>query len=44
MRRIIGVAQLPLTYGLEKKSKLLESSCQLVLKPEKTAWAKPPHE
>ena len=44
MRRIIGVAQLPLTYGLEKKSKLLESSCQLVLEPEKTAWAKPPHE
>ncbi len=39
MRRIIGVAQLPLPYGLEKKSELLESSRQLVLEPGKTTWA-----
>lgn len=41
MRRIIGVAQLPLPYGVEKKSELLKTSRQLVLYPEKTSWARP---
>jgi 5-methylthioribose kinase len=31
MRRLIGVAQLPLTCGLEKKEQLLELSRDLVL-------------
>ena len=42
MRRIIGVAQLPLPYGLEKKSELLEISRQLVIEPDKTAWVRSP--
>ncbi len=41
MRRIIGVAQLPLSYGLKRKTQLLETSRQLVVDPEKTSWALP---
>jgi 5-methylthioribose kinase len=33
MRRLIGVAQLPLSYGLERKVDLLKLSRQLVLRP-----------
>ena len=42
MRRLIGVAQLPLPYGLEEKSKLLEISAALVLRPESglAPWGK----
>ena len=36
MRRLIGVAQLPLSYGLKKKVSLLETSRTLVLHPEKS--------
>ncbi len=36
MRRLIGVAQLPLSYGLKKKVSLLETSHTLVLHPEKS--------
>ena len=34
MRRLIGVAQLPLTYGLKEKVELLSLSRRLVLNPE----------
>ncbi|MEO7274707.1 MAG: phosphotransferase [Vicinamibacterales bacterium] len=34
MRRLIGVAQLPLTWGLDAKRSLLRFSRQLVLEPE----------
>ena len=37
MRRLIGVAQLPLSYGLDEKSELLETSRQLVLGPGKSS-------
>jgi 5-methylthioribose kinase len=35
MRRLIGVAQLPLTYGLDRKRWLLERSRRLVLEPHR---------
>ena len=35
MRRLIGVAQLPLPYGLDARRRLLEVSRSLVLAPEK---------
>lgn len=35
MRRLIGVAQLPLPYGLNEKRRLLEMSAALVLGPER---------
>jgi 5-methylthioribose kinase len=35
MRRLIGVAQLPLRYGLDEKRRLLEMSAILVLRPER---------
>lgn len=41
MRRLIGVAQLPLPYGLDEKRRLLEMSRALVLSPGKglSCWA-----
>ena len=36
MRRLIGVAQLPLSYGLEEKEALLNLSEALVLRPSET--------
>ena len=36
MRRLIGVAQLPLSYGLKEKVSLLQTSHTLVLQPEKS--------
>ncbi len=40
MRRLIGVAQLPLPYGMDVKRRLLDLSRSLVLAPEKrlTCW------
>ncbi len=40
MRRLIGVAQLPLVCGIETKCRLLDLSRQLVLSPERrlTSW------
>lgn len=39
MRRLIGVAQLPLPYGLDAKRRLLDVSRSLVLTPERgLAW------
>lgn len=38
MRRLIGVAQLPLPYGLEEKEELLNLSKALVLKPARTKF------
>jgi len=40
MRRLIGVAQLPLPYGLDAKRRLLEVSRSLALAPERglTCW------
>jgi 5-methylthioribose kinase len=35
MRRLIGVAQLPLDYGFERKQALLQLSRRLVLEPDK---------
>ena len=35
MRRLIGVAQLPLPYGLDEKRRLLETSAGFVLRPER---------
>ena len=35
MRRLIGVAQLPLQYGLDEKRRLLEMSATFVLRPER---------
>ena len=35
MRRLIGVAQLPLAYDLDRKQRLLERSRRLVLEPHK---------
>ena len=35
MRRLIGVAQLPLTYGLDVKRRLLDVSRCLVLTPDR---------
>ena len=35
MRRLIGVAQLPLSYGLETKSRLLDLSRSLTLHPDR---------
>ena len=35
MRRLIGVAQLPLAYGLDRKQALLQLSRRLVLEPHK---------
>ena len=35
MRRLIGVAQLPLPYGLDARRRLLEVSRSLVLAPER---------
>jgi 5-methylthioribose kinase len=35
MRRLIGVAQLPLPYGLDEKRRLLEMSATFVLRPER---------
>lgn len=38
MRRLIGVAQLPLPYGLEEKEELLNLSKDLVLEPSRTKF------
>jgi 5-methylthioribose kinase len=35
MRRLIGVAQLPLPYGLDEKCQLLEASVAFVVRPER---------
>jgi 5-methylthioribose kinase len=35
MRRLIGVAQLPLAYALDRKQALLQLSRRLVLEPHK---------
>ena len=39
MRRLIGVAQLPLSYGITRKRELLALSELLVLSPETTRLA-----
>ena len=41
MRRLIGVAQLPLPYGLDEKRRLLDLSRSMVLSPERglSCWA-----
>jgi 5-methylthioribose kinase len=36
MRRIIGYAQLPVGYGLERKSELLQISRKMVLEPQQS--------
>lgn len=40
MRRLIGVAQLPLTYGLKEKVELLSLSRRLVLRPEESDFSR----